>query len=58
MMKMILKDNFKEIIYKANHLFVKQVDLHKSDLILKQGYISTCFINAYRVVFNITIPQV
>lgn len=58
MMKMILKGNFEEIIYKENNRFVKYVNLYKLDLFKARFYLSICFMNAYRVIFNIVIPEV
>ena len=57
MMKMMLQGNVENIIYKAKNLFVKQVDFHKLNL-FKIRYIFMCLMNAYRVIFNITIPKV
>lgn len=55
-MKMIPQGNFENIIYKAKHLFVKQVDFHKLNL-FKIQYIFICLMNAYTVISNITLPE-
>lgn len=55
MTKMIFKGNFKEII---SSLFVKYVNFYKLDSFKARLCLYTCFMNAYRVIFNIIIPEV
>lgn len=56
--EMIFKGNFEEIIYKGNNLWVKYVTFCKLDLFKARLSLYICFLNAYRVLVNIIIPQV